>query len=59
MDDYVIKIHPKAIRDIDDIYAYIFSEKESPIAAKRLTDKIWEKISLLKFFPEAHQDFFS
>ena len=49
-------IYPRALQDIDDIYAYITLEKLSPENAKGQTDRIWEAIKTLETFPESHQD---
>jgi len=56
MDKYEIMLYPKALRDIDDIYAYIALEKLSPENAKEQTDRIWDAIRTLEQMPEAHQD---
>ena len=56
MDRYDVKLYPKAVEDIDDIYAYIAKIRLAPGNAKRQTDRIWEAIKKLEFFPEAHQD---
>lgn len=41
MDKYNVKLNPRALRDIDDIFAYIVFEKLSPENAKGQTDRIW------------------
>lgn len=56
MDKYEVMIYPRALQDIDDIYAYITLEKLSPENAKGQTDRIWEAIKTLETFPESHQD---
>ena len=56
MDKYEVMIYPRALQDIDDIYAYITLEKLSPGNAKGQTDRIWEAIKTLDTFPESHQD---
>ena len=56
MDKYEVMIYPRALQDIDDIYAYIALEKLSPENAKGQTDRIWEAIKTLDTFPESHQD---
>ena len=56
MDKYEVMLYPRALRDIDDIYAYIALEKLSPDNAKGQTDRIWAEIKKLEKLPEAHQD---
>ena len=53
---YQIILYPRAYRDIDDIYAYIAVEKQSPQNAKAQTDRIWNAIMSLQLFPESHQE---
>lgn len=56
MDKYEVMLYPRAFRDIDDIYAYIALEKQSPQNARKQTDRIWDTIKSLEEFPEAHQN---
>lgn len=56
MDKYEVMLYPRAVHDIDDIYAYIALEKLSPENAKGQTDRIWNAIKSLEKFPESHQD---
>lgn len=56
MDKYEVMLYPRAVRDIDDIYAYIALEKLAPENAKRQTDRIWIAIQSLETFPSSHQD---
>ena len=56
MAKYEVMLYPKAYRDIDDIYAYIALEKQSPENAKGQTDRIWDAIESLEINPRAHQD---
>ena len=56
MDKYEVLLYPKAYRDIDDIYAYIALEKLSPENARGQTDRIWDALESLMYFPEAHQE---
>ena len=44
MDKYEVMIYPRALKDIDDIYAYIALEKLSPENAKEQTDRIWKAV---------------
>lgn len=53
---YTVKLYPKAIRELDDIYQYIASDKQSPENGKAQTDRIKEAILSLNTFPESHQN---
>lgn len=55
MDRYHIELHPRAYRDLDDIFAYIALEKTSPENAKKQTDRIWKALKKLDLFPQSHQ----
>ena len=39
MDKYEVMMYPRAIQDIDDIYAYIALVKQAPETAREQTDK--------------------
>ena len=56
MDKYEVMLYPKALRDIDEIYAYIALEKLAPENAQGQTDRIWDAIDTLEEFPQSHQD---
>ena len=56
MDKYKVKLHPRAIRDLDNIYEYIAKEKSAPENAKRQTDRIKKAILDLGSFPQSHQE---
>ncbi|MCD8010865.1 MAG: type II toxin-antitoxin system RelE/ParE family toxin [Lachnospiraceae bacterium] len=56
MDKYQVKINPRAIRELDQIYEYIALEKLSPENAKDQTDRIKSAILGLNTFPQAHQE---
>ena len=56
MDKYEVMLYPQAYRDIDEIYAYIALEKQAPENAQGQTDRIWDAIDSLEFFPQSHQD---
>ena len=56
MDKYEVMLYPQAYRDIDEIYAYIALEKQSPENAQGQTDRIWDAIDSLEFMPQSHQD---
>ena len=54
MDKYEVMLYPQAYRDIDEIYAYIALEKQAPENAQGQTDRIWDVIDSLEFFPQSH-----
>ena len=56
MDKYKIKVNPRAIRELDNIYEYIANEKLSPENAKGQTDRIKKAILNLDTFPQSHQE---
>ena len=56
MDKYIIKISPKAYREMDGVFAYISSELQSNENAQGQTDRIWKALKKLNTFPQAHQD---
>ena len=56
MDKYIVKITPKAIRELDSIYRYIASEKLSPENAKGQVNRIKTAILKLDTFPNSHQE---
>ncbi|MCD8028533.1 MAG: type II toxin-antitoxin system RelE/ParE family toxin [Erysipelotrichaceae bacterium] len=56
MDNYIVKINPKAVKDLDDIYRYITYNKLSPENAKHQTNRIKNAILDLSVFPYSHQD---
>lgn len=56
MDKYKIKINPKAIRELDNIYEYIANEKLAPENAKAQVDRIKNAILKLDTFPQSHQE---
>ncbi len=41
-------MYPRAIQDIDDIYAYIALVKQAPETAREQTDRIWNAIDTLE-----------
>jgi len=53
---YTVKIYPQAIRELDDIYQYIASDKQSPENGKAQLDRMKEAILSLSTFPESHQN---
>ncbi|MCD7820394.1 MAG: type II toxin-antitoxin system RelE/ParE family toxin [Lachnospiraceae bacterium] len=56
MDKYRVKINPKAIRELDQIYEYIALEKFAPENAKGQIDRIKNAILGLDTLPQAHQE---
>ena len=55
MDKYIVKISPRAIRDLDSIYYYLVHEKLAPESAKRQIDRLKSAILGLSLFPHSHQ----
>lgn len=51
MDDYRVKITPRAFSDIDYIYSYIANELEADTAAKRHVKLLEESIRSLSAMP--------
>ncbi len=56
LDKYTVKINPRAIRELDEIYEYIAFEKLSPENARGQTDRIKAAILGLDTFPQSHQE---
>lgn len=56
MDKYNVRVNPRAIRELDNIYAYIANEKLAPENAKGQVDRIKEAILSLDTFPQSHQE---
>lgn len=56
LDKYRIKINPRAIRELDQIYEYIANEKLAPENAKGQIDRIKKAILSLDTFPQSHQE---
>ena len=56
MDKYMIKINPRAIRDLDNIFEYIATEKLSPENARGQFNRIKNAILQLDTFPHSHQE---
>ena len=56
MDKYKVKINPRAIRELDQIYNYIANEKLAPENAKGQVDRIKNAILNLNTFPHSHQE---
>lgn len=48
---YSLKLTPKAVEDLEGIFAYISNYLFAPEAAEKLIDKIEESIMRLKSFP--------
>lgn len=44
MDKYKVKVNPRAIRELDQIYQYIANEKLAPENAKGQVDRIKKSI---------------
>ena len=56
MGTYKIKVNPKAIRDLDNIFRYIALNKESPENAIGQVLRLETAIMSLADFPYAHQE---
>ena len=56
MDNYKVKINPRAIRELDHIYEYIANEKLAPENARGQIDRIKKAILNLDTFPQSHQE---
>lgn len=56
MDKYKVKVNPKAIRELDNIYGYIANEKLAPENAKGQVDRIKKAVLNLDSFPQSHQE---
>ena len=56
MDKYKVKITPRAIRELDDIYEYIANEKLASENAKGQIDRIKKAVLSLDTFPQSHQE---
>lgn len=56
MNKYKVRLNARAFRDLDDIFAYISSELQSPENAKGQTDRIWAVLKTLDTFPQSHQE---
>ena len=56
MSKYNVKINPRAIRELDSIYAYIANEKMAPENARGQIDRIKNAILSLRLFPQSHQE---
>lgn len=56
MDKYKVKINPRAIHELDNIYEYIANEKLAPENAKGQLDRIKKAVLSLDIFPQSHQE---
>lgn len=56
LDKYKVKVNPKAIRELDNIYGYIANEKLAPENAKGQVDRIKKAVLNLDSFPQSHQE---
>lgn len=56
MDSYQVKLNPRAIRELDNIYEYIANEKLDPENAKKQVDRMKKAILNLELFPQSHQE---
>ncbi len=56
LDKYKVKINPRAIRELDNIYEYIANEKLAPENAKGQVERIKKAILNLDTLPHSHQE---
>ena len=56
MDKCKVKVNPRAIRELDNIYEYIANEKLAPGNARGQVDRIKQAILSLDAFPQSHQE---
>ena len=56
MDKYKVKVNPRAIRELDNIYEYIANEKLVTKHAKGQVDRIKKAVLSLDTFPQSHQE---
>lgn len=56
MDKYKVKISPRAIRELDSIYAYIANDKLAPKNARGQVERIKRAILNLDTLPQSHQE---
>lgn len=56
LDKCKVKITPRAIRELDNIYEYIANEKLAPENAKGQVDRIKKAVLSLDTFPQSHQE---
>lgn len=50
-EEYTVKLLPRALRDLDNIYRYIAKTLSAPEAALALVDEIEDEILSLQHFP--------
>lgn len=53
---YNVKLLPRALKELEDIYEYISYNKLAPEAAKEQVHRIRKSILDLAFFPQSHQE---
>lgn len=56
MDKYKVKVTPRAIRELDQIYEYIANEKLAPESARGQVERIKKAVLGLDAFPQSHQE---
>ena len=56
MDKYKIKVNPRAIRELEQIYEYIANEKLARENAKGQVGRIKKAVLSLDTFPQSHQE---
>lgn len=48
MNKYKIRLNVRAYRDLDEIFAYISKDLQSPENARGQTDRLWKSLNKLK-----------
>lgn len=56
MNKYKIRLNVRAYRDLDEIFAYISKDLQSPENARGQTDRLWKSLNKLDSFPQSHQE---
>ncbi len=56
MGKYKVKVNPRAIRELHNIYEYIANDKLAPENTKEQVDRIKKAILSLDTFPQSHQE---
>lgn len=56
MDEYKVKVNPRAIRELDHIYEYIANDKLDLENTKKQVERIKKAVLSLSTFPQSHQE---
>jgi addiction module RelE/StbE family toxin len=52
LDNYTVKLYPRAYQDLDEIYSYIADHLTEPAVAEKITDTLEQAILSLEQLPE-------